>query len=62
MAQDQKSGENRKQSLYFQDEMLTEIRAEAARLDRSISWVVQRAWKVGRAAIRKLEDCPPEDD
>ena len=27
---------------------------EAARLDRSLSWVVQRAWKIARLEIRKL--------
>jgi uncharacterized small protein (TIGR04563 family) len=40
--------EQRKQSLYFPREMLEEIRNEAARLDRSLSWIVQRAWKVAR--------------
>jgi uncharacterized small protein (TIGR04563 family) len=34
--------------------MLTEIKDEAARLDRSLSWVVQRAWKLARADIRKI--------
>ena len=27
---------------------------EAARLDRSLSWVVQRAWKISRLEIKKL--------
>jgi uncharacterized small protein (TIGR04563 family) len=45
----------RKQSLYFSEAMLDEIAAEARRLDRSLSWVVQRAWKIGREAIKKLE-------
>ncbi len=43
--------ESRKQSLYFPAEMLDEIAAEARRLDRSMSWVVQRAWKLARRAI-----------
>ena len=46
--------ENRKQSLYFPEEMLAEMRAEARRLDRSLSWTVQRAWKTARQDIRKL--------
>jgi len=46
--------DKRKQSLYFTAEMLGEIKAEAARLDRSLSWVVQRAWKLAREEIRKL--------
>jgi len=45
--------ESRKQSLYFPAEMLEEIAAEARRLDRSMSWVVQRAWKLARRAIAK---------
>ena len=40
--------DKRKQSLYFPEAMLQEIKDEAARLDRSLSWVVQRAWKMAR--------------
>jgi uncharacterized small protein (TIGR04563 family) len=46
--------DKRKQSLYFPEAMLSEIKDEAARLDRSLSWVVQRAWKLARADIRKI--------
>lgn len=46
--------DKRKQSLYFPEAMLQEIKEEAARLDRSLSWVVQRAWKNARAEIKKL--------
>ncbi|MFO0609893.1 MAG: TIGR04563 family protein [Polyangiales bacterium] len=46
--------DKRKQSLYFPESMLLEIQQEAARLDRSLSWVMQRAWKLSRADIRKL--------
>ena len=48
------STDNRKQSLYFTEAMLDDIKAESARLDRSLSWVVQRAWKTARAEIRKI--------
>jgi len=48
----------RRQSLYFQGEMLNEIIAEAARLDRPLSWVVQRAWKLARSEIKKLPTDP----
>ena len=44
----------RKQSLYFPEDMLQEIASEARRLDRSLSWVVNRAWKGARAEIKKL--------
>jgi uncharacterized small protein (TIGR04563 family) len=44
-----------KQCLSFPAHMLQEIEEEAVRLDRSVSWVVQRAWKLGRAEIKKLD-------
>ena len=46
--------DKRKQSLYFPDAMLQEIADEAMRLDRSLSWIVQRAWKLAKAEIRKM--------
>jgi uncharacterized small protein (TIGR04563 family) len=46
--------DKRKQSLYFPESMLEEIKGEAGRLNRSLSWVVQRAWKVARQEVRKL--------
>lgn len=46
--------DKRKQSLYFPESMLQEIKEEAARLDRSLSWVVQRAWKLARLDVKKL--------
>jgi len=44
----------RKQSLYFPDEMLNEIQTQAQRLDRSLSWVVQQAWKISKTELRKI--------
>lgn len=46
--------DKRKQSLYFPESMLQEIKEEAARLDRSLSWIVQRAWKIARPELKKL--------
>ena len=46
--------DKRKQSLYFPETMLQEIQKEAARLDRSLSWIVQRCGKIGLSDIRKL--------
>ena len=51
--------DKRKQSLYFPEDMLEEIKDEAARLDRSLSWIVQRAWKIARLEIKRL---PSVDD
>jgi uncharacterized small protein (TIGR04563 family) len=44
----------RKQSLYFPDEMLTEIQTQAQRLDRSLSWVVQQAWKIAKTELKRI--------
>jgi uncharacterized small protein (TIGR04563 family) len=46
--------DHRKQSLYFPEDMLDEIQREAMRQDRSLSWIVQQAWKVARAELRKM--------
>jgi uncharacterized small protein (TIGR04563 family) len=57
--------DKRKQSLYFPESMLQEIKEEAARLDRSLSWVVQRAWKLARLEIKRLpsvNDVNDDDD
>jgi len=45
--------DKRKQSLYFPEEMLKEIQEEATRQDRSLSWIVQRAWMIARREIMK---------
>lgn len=43
--------DKRKQSLYFTEAMLKEIGDEATRQDRSLSWIVQQAWKAARKEI-----------
>ena len=50
--------EKRKQSLYFAEDMLNEIMTEAIRLDRSLSWVMQCAWRMASEEVRKF---PPVD-
>ncbi len=52
------STDKRKQSLYFADDMLNEIMKEAIRLDRSLSWVMQCAWRVASKDVHKF---PPVD-
>ena len=46
--------DKRKQSLYFPEQMLKEIKAEAVRQDRSQSWIIQRAWLVARADLKRI--------
>lgn len=48
------SNDKRKQSLYFPEEMLKEIQEEAFRLDRSLSWIVQRAWNLSRDKLKEI--------
>jgi uncharacterized small protein (TIGR04563 family) len=51
---DAKKTDKRKQSLYFPVQMLEEIKIEANRQDRSLSWIVQTAWKIARTEIQKF--------
>ncbi|MCC7071409.1 MAG: TIGR04563 family protein [Deltaproteobacteria bacterium] len=48
------SADKRKQSLYFPEEMLKEIQDEANRQDRSLSWIVQQAWRISRNEIKRF--------
>ena len=60
-----KGSDKRKQSLYFPESMLQEIKDEAARLARSLSRIVQRAWKIARLEIKKIpsvNDVPDDED
>jgi uncharacterized small protein (TIGR04563 family) len=50
--------DKRKQSLYFPEDALKEIQAEAIRQDRSLSWVVQRAWALSREQLKNAPDAP----
>jgi uncharacterized small protein (TIGR04563 family) len=34
--------------------MLNEIQAEANRQDRSLSWIVQQAWRIARGEIMRF--------
>ena len=43
--------DKRKQSLYFPEAMLEELKLEARRMDRSLSWVVQKAWTLARQRV-----------
>ncbi len=57
--------DKRKQSLYFPEEMLKEIANEAMRQDRSLSWIVQKAWKAARKdmlSIPSMSDQPGGDE
>lgn len=55
------TNDKRKQSFYFPEDMLDEIKAEADRQDRSFSWIVQQAWRIARPEIAKLPSAPTLD-
>jgi len=57
--------DKRKQSLYFPEEMLKEIATEATRQDRSLSWIMQQAWKGARKdmmSIPSIGTLPSDDE
>jgi uncharacterized small protein (TIGR04563 family) len=65
--------DKRKRSLYFPDNILREMQSEAKRQERSLSWIVQYAWRIARADLMRLpsvgeggafvddEDAPHDD-
>ena len=44
----------KKVTLYFSANMLGDTQKEAIRQDRSISWIIQAAWRIAREEIRRL--------
>jgi uncharacterized small protein (TIGR04563 family) len=41
----------KKLSIYFPEFVLKEMEAEARRLDRPLSWLIHRAWRIGYPQI-----------
>lgn len=46
--------DKRKRSLYFPDNILREMQSEAKRQERSLSWIVQYAWRIARSEMMRL--------
>lgn len=44
----------KKVTLYFSAGVLEETQREAIRQDRSISWIIQAAWRLSREEVRRL--------
>jgi uncharacterized small protein (TIGR04563 family) len=65
LAEAKVTNDKRKQSLYFPEAMLTDLQREAHRLERSLSWVVQRCVRTGLPSLGKQpstqEVAVPED-
>ena len=47
------SSQKKKVTLYFNAGMLAETQKEALRQDRSVSWIIQAAWRIARDEIRQ---------
>ncbi|MBQ9395306.1 MAG: TIGR04563 family protein [Proteobacteria bacterium] len=43
-----------KLTLYFPPELLEEARIEAERQERTVSWILQKAWEFARHEIHKM--------
>lgn len=56
------ASDKRKQSLYFPDDYLEEIKKESLRQDRSMSWLVQKAWELSRERILGFPSANPDAD
>jgi len=48
------SSPKKKVTLYFNASVLGETQHEAIRQDRSISWIIQAAWRHAREEVRRL--------
>jgi uncharacterized small protein (TIGR04563 family) len=44
----------KKVTLYFSSGMLEETQREGIRQDRSISWIIQAAWRIARDEVQRL--------
>ncbi len=51
----------KKVTLYFSSAILGETQQEAIRQDRSISWIMQAAWRLARDEVRRLPDYGEQD-
>jgi uncharacterized small protein (TIGR04563 family) len=48
--------QKRKVTLYFNSAMLAETQKEAIRQDRSVSWIIQAAWRIARDEVKRMPD------
>jgi uncharacterized small protein (TIGR04563 family) len=48
------ASQKKKVTLYFNATMLAETQREALRQDRSISWIIQAAWRLARDEVKRM--------
>lgn len=46
--------QKRKVTLYFNSSMLAETQKEAIRQDKSVSWIIQAAWRIARDEVKRM--------
>jgi hypothetical protein len=46
--------QKRRVTLYFNSAMLAETQKEAIRQDRSVSWIIQAAWRSARDEVKRM--------
>ena len=46
----------KKTSVYLPGDTLSQIRTEAARLDRSVSWLITRMWAISKDTLAQMPD------
>lgn len=51
--------QKKKVTLYFNSTMLSETQREALRQDRSISWIIQAAWRIARDEVKRMPGALP---
>ena len=44
----------KKMTLYFSEEMIVEMKQEGLRQDRSLSWIMEVAWKIARERLQTM--------
>jgi uncharacterized small protein (TIGR04563 family) len=54
--------QKRKVTLYFNSAMLAETQKEAIRQDRSVSWIIQAAWRIARDEVKKMPGVRPASE
>jgi uncharacterized small protein (TIGR04563 family) len=48
------ASQKKKVTLYFNAAMLAETQKEALRQDRSVSWIIQAAWRIARDEVKRM--------
>jgi uncharacterized small protein (TIGR04563 family) len=59
MSTNTRKSDARKVGVYLPGEILADVQAEAVRQDRSVSWLLQRAWTLAKAELMAAPTVEP---